>query len=104
LADGSEFFGSPTKLFEYMAMGKAIVASNLGQIGDVLEHERTALIVEPGSVRELRASLARLSREPELRERLGQAARSQAVSHHTWMHNAGRVLDTYRAWVKDVRE
>ncbi|HKQ51955.1 MAG TPA: glycosyltransferase, partial [Pyrinomonadaceae bacterium] len=31
LADGSEFFGSPTKLFEYMAMGKSIVASRLGQ-------------------------------------------------------------------------
>src|SRR5205814_1757322 len=34
--DGTPFFGSPTKLFEYMAMGKAILASNLEQIGDVL--------------------------------------------------------------------
>jgi len=31
LEDGSEFFGSPTKLFEYMAMGKGIIASRLGQ-------------------------------------------------------------------------
>ena len=37
-ADGSPFFGSPTKLFEYMAMGKAIVASNLDQIGETLRH------------------------------------------------------------------
>ena len=36
-ADGTPFFGSPTKLFEYMAMGKGIVASNLDQIGEVLE-------------------------------------------------------------------
>src|SRR6185369_1714640 len=36
LTDGSEFFGSPTKLFEYMALGKGIVVSRLGQIGDVL--------------------------------------------------------------------
>ncbi len=34
--DGSPFFGSPTKLFEYMAMGKPIVASDLDQIGEVL--------------------------------------------------------------------
>ena len=34
---GVEFFGSPTKLFEYMASGKAIVASRLGQIADVLQ-------------------------------------------------------------------
>ena len=35
-ADGSKFFGSPTKLFEYMAMGKGIIASDLDQIGEVL--------------------------------------------------------------------
>ena len=37
LAAGADFFGSPTKLFEYMAMGKGIVASRLGQIGEVLD-------------------------------------------------------------------
>nr|AGC09662.1 putative group 1 glycosyl transferase [uncultured bacterium] len=47
LADGSDFFGSPTKVFEYMAMGKGIVASRLGQIGEVLSHDQTALLVEP---------------------------------------------------------
>ena len=47
LADGSEFFGSPTKIFEYMAMGKGIVASRLGQIGEVLVDRETALLVEP---------------------------------------------------------
>ena len=51
LADGSEFFGSPTKIFEYMAMGKAIVASRLGQIGEVLTDQETALLVEPGNVK-----------------------------------------------------
>jgi glycosyltransferase involved in cell wall biosynthesis len=99
MADGSEFFGSPTKLFEYMAVGKAIVASRLGQIGDVLEHERTALLTEPGNVHELKAAVERLALDSELRERLGFAARAQAVSNHTWAHNADRVLATYREWV-----
>jgi len=53
MTDGSEFFGSPTKLFEYMSTGKAIVASRLGQIGEVLVDNETALLVEPGSAREL---------------------------------------------------
>ena len=43
LADGSEFFGSPTKTFEYMAMGKGIVASRLGQIGEVLADQRNGV-------------------------------------------------------------
>jgi glycosyltransferase involved in cell wall biosynthesis len=102
LGDGSEFFGSPTKLFEYMAMGKGIVASRLGQIGDVLADEESALLVEPGDVKALSDAILRLSREPELRERLGKAAREKAVEHHTWARNARRVLDAYGAWVADA--
>lgn len=96
LEDGSDFFGSPTKLFEYMAMGKGIVASSLGQIADVLAHEKTALLVEPGNEEELAQALIQLSRSPELREKLGAAARQHAKAHYTWKHNAQRVLNAYR--------
>ncbi len=99
LADGSEFFGSPTKLFEYMAMGKGIVASRLGQIGEVLSHEKTALLIEPGNAHDLRDAMVRLARSCELRERLGKAARVVAMENHTWSHNAARVLQTYRSWL-----
>jgi glycosyltransferase involved in cell wall biosynthesis len=60
LEDGSEFFGSPTKLFEYMAMGKGIVASRLGQIAEVLADEETALLVEPNDARALSEAMLRL--------------------------------------------
>lgn len=98
LEDGSDFFGSPTKLFEYMAMGKGIVASRLGQIGEVLTDEETALLVEPGDARELSGAILRLTNSPALRQRLGAAARAEAVAHHTWERNAGRILDAYRSW------
>ena len=98
LADGSDFFGSPTKLFEYMAMGKGIVASRLGQIGDVLSHEETALLVEPGNVEQLAEAMVRLAKSKELRERLGDNARRVAVEKFTWQHNARRVLDAYDEW------
>src|SRR6185436_14729912 len=92
LADGSEFFGSPTKIFEYMAMGKGIVASRLGQIGELLVDEETALLVEPGNVEELRVAILRLVESQDLRRRLGTNARNVAEREHTWMHNARRVL------------
>lgn len=104
LVDGSEFFGSPTKLFEYMAMGKGIVASRLGQIGDVLADEETALLVEPGNAAELSAAILKLARSTDLRERLGKAARAEAVAHHTWARNARRVLDAYRAILYEQKE
>ncbi len=97
LADGSDFFGSPTKIFEYMAMGKGIVASRLGQIGEVLSHEETALLVEPGNVNELAAALIRMTESDQLRTRLGENARAIAVQKHTWTHNARRVLQAYES-------
>jgi glycosyltransferase involved in cell wall biosynthesis len=97
LADGSAFFGSPTKLFEYMAMSKAIVASRLGQIGEVLTDEETALLVEPGNTKQLAQAILRLSKSRELRERLGVAARRAAVERHTWKRNAQRIIDEYQA-------
>lgn len=97
LEDGSEFFGSPTKLFEYMAMGKAIVASRLGQIGEVLTDEESGLLIEPGNARQLAEAIVRVSESRELRERLGGAARRAAVERHTWKQNAQRVIDQYRS-------
>jgi len=96
MADGSEFFGSPTKLFEYMAMGKGIVASRLGQIAEVLRDDETALLVKPGDARQLSEAILRLANSPTLRERLGAAARREAHARYTWMHNAARILDAYR--------
>jgi len=97
LVDGSEFFGSPTKVFEYMAMGKAIVASRLGQIGEVLADQETALLVEPGNVAELTAAIIRLVESDPLRASLGAKAREVAEREHTWKQNAQRVLDAYQS-------
>jgi len=92
LPDGKPFFGSPTKLFEYMAMGKAIVASRLDQLAQVLTDRDTAILVEPGSVPELTAAILLLAAQPELRNRLGKAARQAAVHRHTWKQNVLPVL------------
>jgi glycosyltransferase involved in cell wall biosynthesis len=92
LPEGEEFFGSPTKLFEYMAAAKPIVASRLGQIGDVLEDDCTGLLVTPGSVDELAQAISRLLRDGPLRDRLGSAAREAAIAHHSWDRTASEVV------------
>jgi glycosyltransferase involved in cell wall biosynthesis len=91
--DGTPFFGSPTKLFEYMAMGRGIVASKLDQIGDVLEHEKTALLVQPGDVAALAAGIARLVEDRALRECLGAEARRVALERHTWREHVRRTIE-----------
>jgi glycosyltransferase involved in cell wall biosynthesis len=79
-----------------MAMGKGIVASRLGQIGEVLVDEETSLLVEPGNVDELGNAIVRLIESETLRKRLGARAREVAAREHTWTHNARRVLDAYQ--------
>ena len=99
-ADGTPFFGSPTKLFEYMAAGTAIVASDLDQIGTVLQpalrtealpdtgpvpdDPSVALLSEPGSVAGLVAGIQFLAEHPDWRAQLGRQARTRAVARHTW--------------------
>ncbi len=91
--DGSTFFGSPTKLFEYMGAGKAIVASDLEQIGDILEHEKTALLIEPGNIDQLVDSIERLRDDPELRVKLGEAAKKDVMANYTWSSHVQRIID-----------
>ena len=90
--DGSKFFGSPTKLFEYMAMGKAIIASNLDQIGEVLEHENTAYLVEPGNIKQLADAMQLLIADSKLRKKLGKNARTKVVKKYTWDKHVEKIL------------
>jgi glycosyltransferase involved in cell wall biosynthesis len=90
--DGTAFFGSPTKLFEYMGLGKAIVASDLEQIGEVLKDRRTALLTTPGDVPAAAAAVAQLLDDEALRARLGQAALKEAAESYSWDAHVGRIL------------
>jgi glycosyltransferase involved in cell wall biosynthesis len=94
--DGTAFFGSPTKLFEYMAMGKGIVASDLDQIGEILKHGQTAWLVQSGNAESLMRGLKQLVDDPVLRERLGGAARQEVVSKYTWKEHTARIADKLR--------
>jgi glycosyltransferase involved in cell wall biosynthesis len=97
LRDGSPFFGSPTKLFEYMAMGKAIVASRLEQLAVVLRDEHSSLLVTPGDAQALSEAVLRLVHDPGLRRSLGEQARKDVIAEYTWERNASRVLELISA-------
>lgn len=94
--DGTPFFGSPTKLFEYMAMGKGIVASDLDQIGEVLQHNKTGWLVKPGDINALMMGLKTLVDNSELRERLGKTARQEAIDKHTWKEHTRKIVEKLR--------
>jgi glycosyltransferase involved in cell wall biosynthesis len=91
--DGTPFFGSPTKLFEYMGLGRAIVASDLDQIGEVIEDGRTGILTSPGDVSAAATAVARLLEDGELRARLGAAALNEAIERYSWDAHVRRILE-----------
>jgi glycosyltransferase involved in cell wall biosynthesis len=98
-----DFYFSPIKIFEYMAAGVPIVASDIGQIGEILEDRRTALLCRPGSVVELADRIEELRRRPDLAARLARQARALLLRRYTWSRNAGRVLAMIDALKKKKR-
>jgi glycosyltransferase involved in cell wall biosynthesis len=93
-ADGSPFFGSPTKLFEYMAAGTAVVASDLDQVGEVLRGggDPLGVLVEPGSAAALAAAVLDLAADEDRRRRLGSAARRAVLEQYTWDDHIEAIL------------
>jgi|GEM_PF-648697 len=90
--DGTPFFGSPTKLFEYLAMGKAVVASALGQIGDVIEDRKSGMLYAPGQPAAFQAAMDRVASDPGYRRNLGLEARRRVENEYTWKRNAERAV------------
>jgi glycosyltransferase involved in cell wall biosynthesis len=86
----SNAFTSPLKLFEYMASGRPIVASDLPAIREVLRHDENAVLVQPGNPQALVAGIARIKKDPVLGRRLADQARTD-VREFTWARRAERL-------------
>ncbi len=100
--DGTAFFGSPTKLFEYMAMERPIVAADLDQVGLVLRGEYLptsrpgeplALLHRPGDEKDFLRALRDAVEEPEAAARMAKSARAEALAHYTWDRHVGTILE-----------
>jgi len=86
----SDRYTSPLKLFEYLTRTRAIVASDLPSIREVLSHDDTAWLVPAGDAQALAGALTRLSADRALRDRLGAAARALAPDY-SWQRRAERL-------------
>lgn len=87
-------YASPLKLFEYMALRKAIVAPRQKNIEEVLIDGQNALLFDSDSDSDCQQKIETLCNDASLRQRLGQAAyRSIVQVPYTWDHNAQRVIE-----------
>ena len=85
-------YGSPMKLFEYMAMGKPTVAPDVPPIREVVEQGRTALLFEKKNVGDAIFCIETLIRDKRLRHQMGKRARDATLNSHTWDRNAEKIV------------
>lgn len=90
-----EAFGRTT--VEYMTMGKPVIGTRSGGTAEIIDHDTTGLLYEPGDVTGLAHHILRLSLDSGLRERLGEAAKSIAAKRFSAPTRYEPFLDGYCA-------
>ena len=80
-----------------MAAGRAVVASDVGEVRDVVDHGRNGLLYPSGDVPALVAALRRLLTDDMLRAKLGKEARQSALAHASRPVVSERLISALRA-------
>lgn len=97
-------YASPLKLFEYLALGRAIVAPDKPNIREILTHEKNALLFAAEDKSAFAMTVQRLCNDAPLRARLGAGAKSAIDEQHlTWESNAQRVAALFTSMITKQR-
>ncbi|MFV0493011.1 MAG: glycosyltransferase family 4 protein [Pseudorhodobacter sp.] len=91
-AGDQPFYFSPLKVYEYMASGLPVVASDVGDLAGLVRHGETGLICAPDDPAALARALARLADNPALARRMGAMGRRYVLARHSWAGVAARIL------------
>lgn len=99
LLPNTKWYCSPIKIFEYGAMGKAIIASDHAAVLDVMEPDLDGLIIEP-TPQALSKALGKIIPKPALRDRLAVHFKEKVLRQHTWRANAEKVISIARQHIE----
>lgn len=89
----SESFG--VAVLESSACGRPVIASRIGGVPEVLQHEKTGILITPGSVDELAAAIIELAENPALCEELGQAGYQYVREFYDWEKSLDSMAELY---------
>ena len=88
-----DFYFSPLKIFEFMALGLPVVASATGQIRELIPHEERGYLYGAGDSQELATTLVRTLREQKEAKAIGERGRDWILEHATWQKRVEEILD-----------
>jgi glycosyltransferase involved in cell wall biosynthesis len=90
---GSNVFGSPMKIFEYMAMGVPAIGPRYSPIEEIIDDGVNGYIFTPEDLNDLTKTILQFVDSSDLRKEFGSAARKKILSKHLWSHNAANAVD-----------
>ena len=93
----SNAYGSPMKIFEYMALGKATIAPRLGPLEEIICDGVTGILIDPDNQNSLCGAIVELAQDAALRETIGRRAKEYVLGHHTWRKNAEQIVEAFAA-------
>jgi glycosyltransferase involved in cell wall biosynthesis len=96
--------GTPVSAIEALAAGRPVVATHVGGVPDVVQEGDDGFLVEPGATDDLADRLARLARDPELRERMGRAGREHVLPRYAVARLVDDVDRLYRSLLSAADE
>jgi len=86
-------YASPLKLFEYLALGKPVVAPDKSNIREILSHQETGYLFESNKQQAFVMAVKHLLDDNALRDKLGVAAKNLILEKkYLWMENARRII------------
>jgi len=86
------WYGSPTKLFEYGAMGRPVVASKFPPIEEIIVHGISGLLFKPNDKADMMRQILTLVESPRKRDQLGSTLRKKIEASYTWERNTERMI------------
>jgi glycosyltransferase involved in cell wall biosynthesis len=89
---GSNWYGSPIKIFEYGILGKAVIAPNNGPVNDVMEDLKDGILIEKGA-EAIANAIIQLIENPDLRQSIGRYFKSKIEEEYQWEHAAKMILE-----------
>ena len=87
---------------EAMYLGKPVVATNGGGVPEIIEHNRSGLLIPMGDTVQMADAIERLLARPAEQQRLGRAARERILAHFTIEHTARKIEEIYESLLKGI--
>ncbi|MFH1459643.1 MAG: glycosyltransferase [Candidatus Omnitrophota bacterium] len=93
------FYNSPLKLFDYMAAGVAVIASNMGQIAQVIKDNKNGLLTD-NQEDDIIKKIIKLKEDRTLSKRIGKAAEKNIIEYYNWDRVAKETEEVLQSVVK----